>query len=449
MDAALLYLLKANVVLALFAVAYYGLLHRLTFFELNRAYLLLAVAFAAVYPALPVPALLPAAASSLLPAAGLAPGGSAPATAPGAPGLGTYLASGALTLYLAGAAALLLRLMLQLLSLAGVWRQSRPATVLGQAVRVVPGEGGPFSFSTTIYLTDKLLRDAEALPAALRHEQAHVHQRHTLDVLLLQVATALAWPNPAAWLLRRAALHNLEYLADRATLRTTNLSCRAYQYLLLRQQAGTVPAPALAFRVEFFSLKNRIAMLSRPLSAARQRGRYLLAAPLVLLLALGYAGARAQTPMPMPDKSTLLANVGYYLDGLPSTQEAVRALNPETIESIDVIKEPALLKSIFNSTASGIAVITTKANTGSPAVLALRARADLASGYFFTPAGVSAVVPKALAYITSHYPDARLSGEVMKLESKATGTVKYKVQLVNGKRPFYVYFTPQGDFLAD
>ena len=56
----LLYLLKANAALLLFAAAYFGLLRRLTFFTLNRAYLLVALLFAAVYPALPVPALLPA-----------------------------------------------------------------------------------------------------------------------------------------------------------------------------------------------------------------------------------------------------------------------------------------------------------------------------------------------------------------------------------------------------
>ncbi|MEJ7659613.1 MAG: hypothetical protein WKG07_08295 [Hymenobacter sp.] len=62
-------MLQANAVLVLFAAAYYGLLRRLTFFTLNRAYLLGALVFAAVYPALPVPALLPAEAVALLPAA--------------------------------------------------------------------------------------------------------------------------------------------------------------------------------------------------------------------------------------------------------------------------------------------------------------------------------------------------------------------------------------------
>lgn len=77
--------------------------------------------------------------------------------------------------------------------------------------------------------------------------------------------------------------------------------------------------------------------------------------------------------------------------------------------------------------------------------MALREKANLASGYDFTPAQVNAVVPKALAYITSHYPDSRLSGEVFAVKKKGTSeTLKYQVQLITGRRPFYVFFTPQG-----
>ena len=77
----------------------------------------------------------------------------------------------------------------------------------------------------------------------LRHEQVHVRQWHTLDVLLAQLALAAAWRNPAAWLLRRALLDNLEYLADEAVLRT-GLDRRAYQYSLLRLSHGPA-APSL------------------------------------------------------------------------------------------------------------------------------------------------------------------------------------------------------------
>jgi hypothetical protein len=440
-----LYLLQANAVLLLFAAAYYGLLRRLTFFTLNRVYLLLALLFAAVYPALPVPALLPAS-MALLPTAVVAHAASKAAGA-AAPTPGFNWQNAGLLLYAVGAGLLLLRLLGQLLSLALVRQQARPTWVLGQPVRVLPGAGGPFSFGRTIYLSEQTLTDPAALPPALRHEQAHVRQWHTVDVLLTQLATALAWMNPAAWLLRRAVLDNLEYLADHAALRT-GLDRRAYQYSLLRQQPGGVPAPALAFHFSLLTLKNRITMLNQPASTSRQLGRYLLAAPLVMALALGYSCAQ-KVVAPAPSAKSSLDIAVYYLDAQPSTKAAVYALDPNTITSIDVLKDSATIRRIFDRTEPGVVVVTTKANENAPAVRALREKADLASGYDYTSAQVNALVPSALSYITSHYPEARLSGEVTEMKQKTTGAVKYKVQLVRGRRPFYVYFSPQGDFLGE
>ena len=166
MSALLVYLLKANVVLALFALAYYGLLRRLTFFGLNRIYLVLALVFAAVYPALPVPALLPAGAALPLPAASslvLGPRLASPGPVGAGVGGPELLAAG---VYALGAALLLLRLLGQLLSLALVRARARPAMVLGQLVRVLPGMGGPFSFGRTIYLSQGILADEAGLRAA-------------------------------------------------------------------------------------------------------------------------------------------------------------------------------------------------------------------------------------------------------------------------------------------
>jgi len=447
----LTYLLKANGVLLLAAIAYYGLLRRLTFFGPNRAYLAGALLFAAVYPLLPVPALLPAT-TLLLPAASPLPLGLAATAAPSTLATTNWLAIG-LGGYALVAALLLLRLLGQLLSLALVRRRSRPVVVLGQPVRVLAGAGGPFSFGRTIYLSEAALTDSASLPAALRHEQAHVRQYHTLDVLLTQLATALAWANPATWLLRRAVLDNLEYLADEAALRT-GLDRRAYQYSLLRQQPGGVPAPALAFHFSFLTLKNRITMLNQPASTTRQLGRYLLAAPLVVALALGYSGARAQTVTATPPLPVIQgqfpADALYYLDGQPSSKQAVESLPSSTKFSMDVIQdEPATIKRVFgNTTAKSAIIITTEANANSPAVLALADKANLGSGYIHTPVQVNVLVPKALTYITQHYPDARLGGEVVEMKRKTTGAVTYQVQLVTGRRPSYVYFTPQGDFVA-
>jgi hypothetical protein len=116
MTPTLLYLLKAHVVLALFAAAYYGLLRQLTFFGLNRAYLAMALLFAAVYPALPVPALLPAVAFEPV-AASLGHTGGVGAARSAVPSTIDWQTVG-LVAYACGTGLLLLRLLAQLISLA-------------------------------------------------------------------------------------------------------------------------------------------------------------------------------------------------------------------------------------------------------------------------------------------------------------------------------------------
>ncbi len=44
------YLLKANISLLLFCAGYYAVLRRLTFYSLNRIYLICALLFSAIYP---------------------------------------------------------------------------------------------------------------------------------------------------------------------------------------------------------------------------------------------------------------------------------------------------------------------------------------------------------------------------------------------------------------
>lgn len=445
MEAALLYLFKANVVLALFAAAYYGLLRRLTFFHLNRAYLLFALGFAAAYPLLPMPA-LPATATGPLPlvllAAGpalgavAAPGASAPAA------IDWWLLAGGL--YAAGAVVLLLRLLVQLLSLRQMQRQAQATVVLGQPVRVVTGESGPFSFGSAIYLPAKTLADADALPATLRHEQAHVRQWHTLDVLAWQLATALAWLNPAAWLLRRAALNNLEFLADRAALLGSGLPRRTYQYLLLHQQMGGVPAPALAFQVDFLTLKHRISMLNQPLSSSRQLGRYLLAAPLVVALALGYSAAQAQVaPKPAPATKPMPADVAIYLDGNKVDKATLDKAAPgDMVEYVNVLK-PEQAQQLFG-TAAPTMVVTTKANANSPKVLAFNKRInDLVPMVPATNAQNEAIA-MAKSYVNVHYPSAKVEsvGIVTGQSDRYNATFSQ-----NGKR-VYLLFDGKGHVVA-
>ncbi|GAB3635148.1 hypothetical protein GCM10027422_07380 [Hymenobacter arcticus] len=433
------YLLRANAVLLLFAAAYYGLLRRLTFFQLNRAYLLLALLFAAGYPALPVPGWLPAPAA-LLPAAGLVTTAGPVASAAQIHSIDYKLL--VLSIYALGTGLLLLRLVGQLVSLVLVRARARPAVVLGQGVWVLAGAGGPFSFGRTIYLSTATLADAAGLAPALRHEQAHVRQLHTLDVLLTQLATALAWMNPAAWLLRRAVLDNLEYLADHAALQT-GLDRRAYQYSLLRQQPGGVPAPALAFHFSFLTLKNRITMLNQPASTTRQLGRYLLAAPLVLALALCYSAAHAQVaPTPVSAQKQSLSKATYYVDGEVTTSDALSKISPDHIASVSVVKDAKRLQALGlgQASAEGAVLITTKANANAPAVLAFNEQFPVQAATAAQQAGLAATT----AYVTKTYPNAKL--ESVLIDGSKPG--RYQAVFTDGGQRQQLLFDEQGQPVA-
>lgn len=446
MTPGLLYLLQANVVLALFVAAYYGLLRQLTFFRLNRLYLVTAVLFAAVYPSLSVPSWLPASAASVVAEAAWV-ALPAPRTSPAPGPLAGDWQVHLLWSYGLVAGLLVGKLLVQLLSLALVHRSTCPAVVLGQPVRLLRQAKGSFSFGRHIYLNEAVVADPAALAPELRHEQAHVRQWHTLDVLLAQLTTALAWFNPAAWLWRRAVLENLEYLADEATLQS-GLERRAYQYSLLRQQPGRVPAPALAFRFSASELKQRIAMLNQPSSPRRQVYRYVLAASTVMVLALGYSGARARTGAVTGRETRWPLDALYYLDGQASDLLTVQRLASKNIRSVDVVEGAAAVRRVVaNTSFQQAVVVTTNAGAETRVVRELADRADLGSGYLIRPLPVQVLLPATLAYLSEHYPQARLSGEVREYTKKSTGAAKLEVQLVKGENFSYVYFLPTGEFL--
>lgn len=435
----LLYLLKANVALLLFAAAYFGLLRRLTFFTLNRFYLLFALMFAAVYPTLPVPALLPVEAATpvalvVMEASGGGPGALAGPVVPpvdwAAVGLG---------LYAIGAAILLVRLLVQLLSLRRRQQQSQPAVINGLPVRVLAGAVSPFSFWQTIYL-NPAQHPAPELAAVLCHELVHVRQWHTLDVLLAQLALAAAWCNPAAWLLRRALLDNLEFLADHAVLQD-GLDRRAYQYSLLRL-SHEAAAPSLVSSFTFPTLKNRVIMMNTPASALTQTGRYLLALPLALSLAVGVGAVLSPAAAAPAALTTALAPVVYYLDGKLSDKATVDALDPKTIAYINFVKEKEA-RQVFGPASGQIAIVVTIANQHSTAVLALNKRVDRVAPLVPATPAQQVAIAAAQAYLLKTYPNAKVI--FIGPDHKASTTApRYRADFEDGGQTKQQYFNAQG-----
>jgi len=97
-------------------------------------------------------------------------------------------------------------------------------------------------------------------PTILAHEQGHIRLRHSYDVILVDIMTALQWFNPAMWMLRQDLRDIHEYEADAAVL-SQGINARQYQCLLIIKAAG-IGGYSIANGINHSTLKNRIRMMT-------------------------------------------------------------------------------------------------------------------------------------------------------------------------------------------
>jgi hypothetical protein len=146
----------------------------------------------------------------------------------------------------------------------------------------VSGNRAPCSFGNTIFINPENY-DWETYNQILIHEKIHVSGRHTLDILLAEIALIIQWFNPFAWLYRREVENNLEFLTDASVLLHQEVERSAYQLSLLR-----VSAPQLSFSLtnnyNQSLLKRRIVMMNSKRSSLHTIWKYFFLIPIFTVL---------------------------------------------------------------------------------------------------------------------------------------------------------------------
>jgi len=227
--------------------------------------------------------------------------------------------------YAAGAAALLLRLVVGRRMLGRLWRDSdadpawdgllrRLSSEMGLArppeLRISRGPAVPMTWGT---LAPKLLLPAEASEwpperrrLVLLHELAHVVRRDSLSRSLASLVCALYWIHPGAWLAARRMRMEQEHAADDRVL-TAGGSPRAYALSLLDLASGRGASPRFdqaAAMAGLYQLERRLLSIT---GSARRKSpgalfvssSALLAGVTTLLVAAGVP-VRASPALPGP-----------------------------------------------------------------------------------------------------------------------------------------------------
>ncbi|MCK6692312.1 MAG: hypothetical protein L6Q97_09435, partial [Thermoanaerobaculia bacterium] len=284
---AIQYLLESAFCLACLYAFYWLALRRQTFFQWNRAYLMLAPVLALLIPALTI--------SFDKPAQPEAPGQpdwpvlvEYVQTAPRAMQEGLQQPVWSLSLgellwwcYLTIAAILSMRLLHRAVRLTGFIYRHRSGRRDGLTLVSGP-DGTPLaSFFGYIFWHPHRADKAEH-DLMFEHELAHARQWHSLDLLWMEALIVLQWFNPLLYVYRRSLRAVHEYIADDHVVRRTQ---QRYTYATLLAQSQRTPAEAHGLVNTFHSLiKNRLTMLAKQPSHPLNRLRYLFATLLCFAL---------------------------------------------------------------------------------------------------------------------------------------------------------------------
>ncbi len=188
-------------------------------------------------------------------------------------------------LYGFGFIVLSLNFLTQLLGIFVRIRKSKDRLVDGNA-RILnqSEETEPCSFFKYIFINPDAY-DWNTYEQIIEHEKIHVQKRHSLDLLLAEVAIIILWFNPLAWLYRREVEKNIEYQTDAILLESNKVASETYQMNLLNI-ASLKKTNALVSNYNQSLIKKRIIMMNKQKSNSNSYWKYAFVAPLLFAILL-------------------------------------------------------------------------------------------------------------------------------------------------------------------
>lgn len=186
-------------------------------------------------------------------------------------------------LYLMGVAFFMIRLLIGVIRVETLCRLGGRKLNDGSVLLVCDGQFQPTSWRSTIIIS-RSDYESDNSRMIIEHEQAHIHHRHSIDVMLAQLVCALQWFNPAAWALKRSLQEVHEYEAD-ANVLADGENERRYQICLVQAALGS----RIGYVTSNFadcSTKKRIKMMKRSQSSPFVCLRALLMLPVILVTIL-------------------------------------------------------------------------------------------------------------------------------------------------------------------
>lgn len=376
------YILKSSLCLALFYLFFTAALSRETFYRFNRVVIVVMLLLALLLP------LVNISVEKDTPYSGIALNIGALLEMTNSESGGEFQSNTnsflvwIFVIYIFGVAIAFTRTMTSLIKMINMLkeREAQRKSLEGGVTLIIHNKNrAPFSWMKYIVISRKDF--TESGDEIILHEQAHIYNRHSIDLIVAEIVKIIYWFNPVAYLLKREIQNIHEYQADEAVIKN-GIDAQKYQLLLIKKAVGD-RLYSMANSFNQSKLKNRITMISKKKSQKRAALKALFLLPLSMFAVAAFATEEVSDVLaPVSElkvtdfiqkdtvktKSKTIVvkkvneNVIVFVDGVEKDAKAINQIDSSDIKEVRIFKGEKAVEQYGDKAkdTDGVIIITTK-----------------------------------------------------------------------------------------
>ena len=271
------FLIKSSITLFALLAVYHLFLEKEKIHIFNRFYLLFSLVFSLVIPFITIEIIQEVAQPTANPGSIQILQGSAIELEET-----NYFEIGLWSLYAAVTILLAVRFISNIIKISSKMKSNTPIEYKNAKLILVPEKTLPHTFLNTIFINETEYNNRKIEAELYTHELTHVSQKHTLDILFIEILKTLFWFNPIFIFYKKAIQLNHEFLADEKVVNSYN-NVPFYQSLLLSKANENQPF-YLASNLNYLITKKRLLMMTKTTSKTQALLKKAVLIPIVATL---------------------------------------------------------------------------------------------------------------------------------------------------------------------
>jgi hypothetical protein len=193
-----------------------------------------------------------------------------------------YLAIGLWSLYAIITLVLAIRFISNIIKISSKMKSNTPIDYKNAKLILLPEKTLPHTFLNAIFINETEYNNRQIEAELYTHELTHVTQKHTLDILFIEILKTVFWFNPIFIFYKKAIQLNHEFLADEKVVKFYN-NVPFYQSLLL-SKANENQTFYLASNLNYLITKKRLLMMTKTTSKTKALLKKAMLMPIIATL---------------------------------------------------------------------------------------------------------------------------------------------------------------------